>query len=321
MSDLLAIAFTANGKVNDVSLQCVVEAARLAGEAGGKADVLAIGSGIGDAAASLFGYGAAGVYAADDAALEQYLSGSYAAVVKSFLEGKSYGAVLVPATTSGNDLAPYAATLAGGSAVIDADKVELDGGSVKAWRLEFDRKVHTAYTASEKVMLVTLKDGIADVPAPDASASGSVESVAVDLSGAVGSAKVVSRDVVGQTVNLKDARIIVGAGAGIGSKDNFSNIEALAKALDAQIGATRAVVDAGWLPADHQIGQTGSTVKPDVYIACGISGAVQHWVGVSEAKKIVSINTDKNAPMMKRAHYRVEGDLNEVIPKLVQLLG
>jgi electron transfer flavoprotein alpha subunit len=127
--------------------------------------------------------------------------------------------------------------------------------------------------------------------------------------------------VAAKTVNLKDAKIIVGAGAGVGSKENFGKIEELAAKLGAEIGATRAVVDAGWLPADHQIGQTGATVRPDLYIACGISGAVQHWVGISEAKKIIAVNTDKAAPIMKHAHYRVVGDLNDVVPKLVKLLA
>ena len=121
-------------------------------------------------------------------------------------------------------------------------------------------------------------------------------------------------------MNLKDARIVVGAGAGVGSEEHFGVIRELAEALGAELGATRAVVDAGWLPADHQIGQTGATVRPDLYIGCGISGAVQHWVGMEDAKTIIAINTDKNAPLMKRAHYRVAGDLKTVVPQLIKLI-
>jgi electron transfer flavoprotein alpha subunit len=144
--------------------------------------------------------------------------------------------------------------------------------------------------------------------------------VAVNLGAADGKASVVKRDVARKSVNLKEARVIVAAGAGVGTKDNFTKIQDLAAALGAQIGATRAVVDAGWLPADHQIGQTGATVRPDLYIGCGVSGAVQHWVGMMDARTIIAINSDKNAPLMKRAHYRVAGDLNVVIPKLIKLL-
>ena len=144
--------------------------------------------------------------------------------------------------------------------------------------------------------------------------------VAVDLGATGGRARIVKRDVVKKTVNLREAKAIVVAGAGVGGKKNLALVEQLAAALGGEVGATRAAVDAGWLTAERQIGQTGVTVRPRVYVACGVSGAVQHRVGMTDSQTIVAINTDAGAPIFKFAHYRVLGDLEVVIPKLLALL-
>jgi electron transfer flavoprotein alpha subunit len=319
MSDVLVYAQIADGAVHDVSLQCLAKARQLAG--GGKVVCLVPGSDVQAAAAGLFGYGADEVHAAEDANLSQYVTAPFKKVVKDFLGAHSFGAVLFPSTTVGDDLAPILAAELGAACVLHCDDIADQGGTLVAKRLEFDRKVATSFAARDGATLfATLKDGAVETPAPDTAATGTVQAVAVALGEADLKARVLNRDVATKTVNLKDARIIVGAGAGVGSKENFESIKALAAQLGAEIGATRAVVDAGWLPADHQIGQTGATVRPDLYVACGISGAVQHWVGISEAKTIIAINTDKNAPLMKRAHFRITGDLNEVVPKLTKLI-
>jgi electron transfer flavoprotein alpha subunit len=129
------------------------------------------------------------------------------------------------------------------------------------------------------------------------------------------------REVVKKTVNLKDAKVIIGGGAGVGNRENFALLERLAEKLGGELGATRASVDAGWISAERQIGQTGVTVRPDLYIACGISGAVQHLVGIREAKTVVAINSDASAPIFRVSHYRIVGDLTVVVPKLVELLA
>ena len=320
MSDILVYTQIQDGAVHDVSLQCIAKASEVAN--GGKVICLAVGSGMGEVAQSLFGYGADEVYVADDANLSQYVTTPFKKVVKDFLTDRAFQAVLFPATTVGDDLAPVLAAELGAPCVIGCSDLSLQDGQLAPKRLEFDRKVTTSFgTAGDGPLMVTLVDGIAETGTADTAKQGDVQAVTVALGEAELKAKVLSRDVATKTVNLKDARIIVGAGAGVGSEENFGKIRELATKLEAEIGATRAVVDAGWLAADHQIGQTGATVRPDVYIACGISGAVQHWVGISEARKIVAINIDKNAPLMKRAHYRIAGDLNEVVPKLTKLLG
>lgn len=322
MANILVFAQTDGTGIHDVSLQCVVKARALADAGGGAVTAIALGSGIADAAKGLFGYGADTVVAADDASLANFLTGPYKAVIQAHLAGASYDAFLLPSTTSGDDLAPILAAEANAACVIGGSDVVIKDGKVAVTRMQFDRKVFTSFGAKDGAMLIaTMKDGLADSGAADATKSGEVTALEIPDTAKNPASSVTNRDVVGKTVNLKDAAIIVGAGAGVGTQDNFQKIRDLATALGAEIGATRAVVDAGWLPADHQIGQTGATARPDVYIACGISGAVQHWVGISEAKKIISINTDANSPMMKKAHYRIAGDLNAVIPKLLGLLG
>ncbi|MFH0908993.1 MAG: electron transfer flavoprotein subunit alpha/FixB family protein [bacterium] len=318
MANILIYSEINDGAIHDVSLQSLARARELA--AGGRVTCLAVGSGVTTAAQGLFAFGADEVHVADDARLNGYLTTPYSRTVAAFLGQQAFDLVLFPASTCGNDLAPSVASILDAACVLDATNVVAEGGKLLARRTEFDRKVATDYAAmGGKPMIVTLKDGVAATPSPDASRTGTVKPFAAAADGGRTS-RIARRDVVKKTVNLKDAQIIVGVGAGVGAKENFTNINEFAGLLGAQIGATRAIVDAGWLPADHQIGQTGATVRPGLYIACGISGAVQHWVGMSESRTIVAINTDKAAPIMKRAHYRITGDVNTVVPKLIKLL-
>lgn len=317
MSSTLVIAHVLDGQVTDVTLQVVAKARSLGGAVHG----LLIGSGVSGQASVLVASGCEVVHVADDARLAAYLTTPFVRAALPVVQAGGYKQVLLPASTVGNDLAPVLAARLNAACVLDADDARVEGGALSVRRTEFDRKAGTWFGAvSGRILVATLKDGVAEVPPADPARTGNVQPTAVSLADADLKARVVRRDVAKKSVNLKGARIIVGAGAGVGNKDNFAKIQDLAAKLNAQVGATRAVVDAGWLPADHQIGQTGATVRPDLYIACGISGAVQHWVGMMDSHTIVAINTDKNAPLMKRAHYRLAGDLNVVIPKLIKLL-
>ena len=321
MKNILVYAQIDDGAVHDVSLQCLAVARCLAAGGGGRVACLTLGSGLGDAAQQLIRAGADEVFAADDAALEHFLTTPYKNTIKTFLADRDFDIAFFPATTEGDDLAPVLAAELEAGCVLDCDVCDTEGGTVVLKRLEYDRKVFTTYSPTgEGLLIVSLKDGVAAAPEPDAARQGTV--TAVNAAGTDGgTSRITRRDVVQKTVNLKEARVIVGVGAGVGNEGNFAVIREFAQKLGAELGATRAVVDAGWLPADHQIGQTGVTVRPEVYIACGISGAVQHRVGMSEAKKIVAVNLDKAAPIHKIAHYRIVGDLNAVVPKLIKALG
>lgn len=320
MATIAVFAEIEDGTIHDISLQCLAKARALAGP-NGRVTALVAGSNVGEAANQLVGHGADEVHVADRAEMAGYLSRPFRTLLSGWIQSQSPDLVLFPATTLGLDLAASAAGAAKCAGVLYGDDIAGAPGQWTVKRIEFDRKVASHYgAASPRPLIVALRDGAAEAAAFDAGRTGAVKPwpTTTDLAGV---AKVLKRDVAKKTVNLKAAKIIVAGGAGVGSAENFKLIRDLAAALGAEIGATRAVVDAGWLPADHQIGQTGATVKPDVYIACGISGAVQHRVGMMDSGKIIAINTDPNAPIFKIAHYRIVGDLKAVIPKLLKLLA
>lgn len=318
MANVLVIAEVNDGVLHDVSLQALA-AARAAAGAGGKVRCLLAGSGVAAHAARLFQAGADDVYLADDPRLAGYLTRPYRKVAAAWAAAHPADLLLLAASTAGNDLAPSLAAALPAAVAVDCDGVACEGGGFTVRRAGYDRKVMTTFAPAGGMLIATLRDGAAEAAA-DAARSGAAQAVTVNLDDADFASKILRRDVAKKTVNLKDAKIIVAAGAGVGSPEGLAVVKDLAIALGAQVGATRAVVDAGWLAADHQIGQTGCTVRPDLYIACGISGAVQHRVGMMDARKIIAVNTDANAPIFKIAHYRVVGDLKVVVPKLAKLL-
>ncbi len=319
MAEFIVFTEIDDGIINDVSLQALAVARDLA-EEGDRVVCLAVGQGVGAQAQAVFAHGADEVHAADSDSLAGYVNRPYREIVTRWLGGRQADLMLFPGTTVGNDLAPSVAAELQWPCVLDADRVEKNGGGYMAKRIEFDRKVLSGFEPAKGCpMIVTVRDGIAEVP-PAVDGSGSVTAVDCYLSAEAQTAQVIRREVAKKTVNLKEARIIVAGGAGVGTRENFALVQQLADALEAEVGATRAVVDAGWLPADHQIGQTGAVVRPDLYIACGISGAVQHRVGMLDSRQIVAINIDANAPIFRIAHYKLVGDLSTVIPRLIKLI-
>ena len=321
MSDILVMAELVDNAVTDITLQCLAKARELST---GKCKVLCAvaGNGIGEAAKQLAACGADAVYAVDDARLAHYLTAPYRKVMGDLIRQVSPAIVLTPSSTQGNDLAPALAVEFKAACVLDCLLAAAQGDQVVFGRPEFDRKVMTRFSSGAgKMVVATLKDGVAAPAAADATKSGTVSALAVALDTTHLKSKIVKRDVAHKTVNLKDAKVIVSGGAGVGTKENFKLLEDLAAKLGGEVGATRAAVDAGWVSAERQVGQTGVTVRPDLYFACGISGAVQHRVGMMDSKKIVAINTDSGAPIFKFAHYRLTGDLKLIVPKLLKLLN
>lgn len=319
MAHYLVLAEVADGELSDISLQCLGKTREAAAVSGATVGCVVIGTNLGPTAARLAEI-ADRVWVADAPEFKDYGTASYRRAVEACLAEQPADVIFFPASTLGNDLAPAVAQALGAACVLDSEQAVFSPEGWTVRRLEFDRKVFAAYRpASGRPLVASFRDGVASLPAPSGR-TGQIVSLQITLSETDRAIRTLRRDVAAKTVNLKEASVIVAGGAGVGSAESFAQVRELASLLGAEVGATRAVVDAGWLPADHQIGQTGATVRPDLYIACGISGAVQHRVGMLDSRKIVAINTDPNAPIFRIAHFKIVGDLKMVVPKLIRLL-
>ena len=320
MAAILAVAESRNGELRKVAFEAV-SAARQAAEASGGGEVHAIlfgAPGIAARAAALGGYGADVVITVEHPALGRYSPEVFAATVAQRLQSAEYRAAFFPASAEGRDLAPRVAAKVGVSLASDVTGFEFQGDAVLARHPAYTGKVIVTLRLTGTPALLSLRPGaITPVEQPR---DARIESAAPALD--PGAARVTVTDVAARgsaKLDLGEASIVVSGGRGLRGAENFKLVEDLAAAIgNAAVGATRAVTDDGWRPATDQIGQTGRLVSPDLYIAVGISGAVQHLAGMRTAKTIVAINKDKDAPIFKIADYGIVGDLFEIMPRLTE---
>jgi electron transfer flavoprotein alpha subunit len=267
---------------------------------------------------------------ADDPGLEHYSTLPYARVLSDMIREHEPHVVLFASSHIGRDLAPrVASTLRVG---LTADCTDLQIGSYTDPQTNetYDQLllqirpafggniIATIVSPHHRPQMATVREGVMKLGEPDPNRQGAVVPFAVQLDGEQDVVEVIEHAREEKKVNLKGANIIVSGGGGVGSEENFVLIRELAETLGAEVGASRVAVGEGFIERDHQVGQTGTTVRPNVYIACGISGAVQHRAGMQESGKIIAINLDENAPIMGIAHYGIIGDLNDVIPKFIK---
>jgi electron transfer flavoprotein alpha subunit len=314
MAGILVFVEQRNSEVRKASLQALSEAKRQ----GGEVSAVLPGSGIGDTAAGLGAWGADKVYVADDPNLELYSSEGYAEVVVKAVEQAQPGAVFFAGTAMGRDLAPTVAARLGVGAIPDAVGLTLDGETFSVRRPVYSGKaIATANTAGNTPQVISLRPNV--FAAEEASGAGEV----VALDGLSLSIRAVVKELLeaeGGELDVAEADVIVSGGRGIKGPENFALIKSLADALGGAVGASRAAVDAGWIEHSHQVGQTGKVVSPSLYVAAGISGAIQHLAGMSSSKVIVAINKDPDAPIFKVADYGIVGDLFDVIPPMVEAI-
>jgi len=317
MAGILVFVEQRDGEIRKASQQALSEAKRQGG-AGGAVTAVLPGAGIGDAAARLGGLGADKVFVADDPNLGLYSAEGYAEAVAKAVEQAQPSAVFFAGTAMGRDLAPRVAARLGVGAIPDAVGLSLSGDSFTVRRPVYSGKAFaTATTAGKMPQIISLRPNV--FAAEELGGAGEV----VALDGLALSIRAVVKELVaagGGELDVAEADIIVSGGRGIKGPENFALIKELADAVGGAVGASRAAVDAGWIEHSHQVGQTGKVVSPSLYIACGISGAIQHLAGMSSSKVIVAINKDPDAPIFKIADYGVVGDLFDVIPPMVEAI-
>jgi electron transfer flavoprotein alpha subunit len=320
MAPVFAFAESRGGELRKVAFEAVTAARQMAdASGGGEVHAMVIGApGIAASAKALCRYGADAVVAVEHAELGGYSPEVFAPSVAERLKAGGYRAALFSASAQGRDLAPRVAARLGVSLASDVTEFELQGDSVVAQHPAYTGKVIVTLRLRGTPALLSIRPG-AVIPVEKVR-SPRVETAAPAMDPAAARVTVTESAPRGATkLDLGEASIIVSGGRGLRAAENFKLVEDLAAALgNAAVGATRAVTDDGWRPATDQIGQTGRLVSPDLYIAIGISGAIQHLAGMRTAKTIVAINKDKDAPIFKVADYGIVGDLFEVVPRLTE---
>jgi electron transfer flavoprotein alpha subunit len=308
---ILVIAEQVEGQFRKVTYEALSAAQGIAGQAGGEISAVVLGSGVAGLAPKLADYGAAKILVADDAALSEYTTDAYTNVLAEVITQRSPAVVLLGATTQGKDLAARLAARLNMALATDCVALTMDNQQLVATRPMYGGKILAEVALSGATVVAALRPNTVTVT--QASAPGSIESLSVD----VGTVKtqVTGKQMETGKIDLTEANIVVSGGRGMGGSD-YAILEELAALLGAAVGASRSAVDEGWRPASDQVGQTGKTVSPNLYIAAGISGAIQHLAGMSSSKIIVAINKDPDAPIFAKADYGVVGDLFEVVPAL-----
>ena len=314
-NNVLVFAEQRDGVLKKVAFEMLTAGAELAGQLGGQVEAVLLGSGLGGLPEMLAQYGATKVYVADDPALQPYASEAYSATLGQVVAQTEPAILLIGATAMGKDLAPRLAAHLGAGLATECTALEIDGGRLLATRPIFAGKALARVKLNGDPQIASVRPNVLPAREPNPGSTANVQPVAAVADNV--RARVV--DILGAAegeIDVAEADIIVSGGRGVGGPEGFDPLRSLAKTLGAAVGASRAAVDAGWIPHAHQVGQTGKTVTPNLYIACGVSGAIQHLAGMKTAKVIVAINKDPEAPIFKLANYGIVGDLFEVLPAL-----
>jgi electron transfer flavoprotein alpha subunit len=309
------------GKIHKMSWEAVRAGQALAAELGGTAEAVLLGSGMQEAANEVGQCSLGKVFVADDVSLEDYTPGRFVGTLEAAIETAQPDYVLFPHTYQTVDFLPRLAQSLDSALVPEAVSVEIADGTVVWQRPILGGKMFAKVRAKGSgPVLVSLQSGAFSADEVE-KGSAPIESLTLDFSAMVPDREILGiEEAVGGEVDLSQAPVIVSVGRGIGEAEKMPIMQELADALGAELGASRPVIDSGWLPRDRQIGSSGQTVTPKLYVAAGISGAIQHLVGMKGSQVIVAINKDASAPIFNVAHYGIVGDLHEVVPAVTAAL-
>ena len=332
MNNIIIYIETEGGKVSDVSLELLTKGRALAKRLNCKLEALLIGHNVESLVEDLYLYGAEKVHLAQDKKLEYYLTLPYAAITIDLFKKEQPQIALFGATSIGRDLAPrVSSALVSG---LTADCTSLEIGEHKETKSGKEYKnllyqirpafggniIATIINPDNRPQMATVREGVMKREPLATAVKGEISKI--DVSSAIIDenflVEIIERHIEEKKIDIKGSPIIISGGFGVGSKENFSLLYELAAVLGAQVGASRAAVDAGFADHARQVGQTGVTVRPKLYIAAGISGQIQHTAGMDQSAMIISINSDPNAPIHQIADYAIIGDLNEIIPRMIK---
>ena len=310
------------GKVQKVSFELLGKGRELADKLNEKLTAVILGYNIKNNAKELISYGADEVIYVDDKALELYMNEPYTKAFSEIINDRKPEVVLVGATTIGRDLAPRvsARIYTGLTADCTSLDIEEETRNLLMTRPAFGGNIlATIICPDYRPQMSTVRPGVMQKCEKDESREGLIEEFNIEFKLEDMNVKILEVvKVEKEKVNIEDANVLVSGGRGVGSADNFAMLRELAHELNGVVSSSRAVVDAGWIDRDHQVGQTGKTVRPGVYFACGISGAIQHLAGMEESEYIVAINKDAGAPIFEVADLGIVGDINKIIPELIK---
>lgn len=321
-----------NNIVADVSLELLTKGRTLANELQCKLEAVVLGNNLKGIEQQILPYGVDVLHVADNNSLYPYLTLPFASIITKLFENEKPQIVLFGASTIGRDLAPRIASYMRCGLTADCTSLVIGNHTENKTGKTYNNLLYqirpafggnilaTIINPDTRPQIATVREGVMKKEITDANYKGEIKNI--DLSNQLKEedflVKIIERQIETKKINIKGAQIVVAGGYGVGSKENFKLLYELANTLGAEVGGSRAAVDAGFIEHDRQIGQTGITVRPKLYIACGISGQIQHRAGMTESSIIISINTDKNAPINNIADYSIIGDLNEVLPKMIK---
>ena len=308
------------GHLEKVSLELLGEGRKIADKLGVKLTALLLGSGIKDLAKDLRSHGADEVLVVDNKELEHYTTDGYTKVICELANDRKPGILFIGATFVGRDLGPRVAARLETGLTADCTSLDVDvtNGDLLATRPAFGGNLMATIACPDhRPQMATVRPGVF-AKLEKEEKDGGIEEVQVNLTAEDIRTKVL--EIVKENkeiVDISEANFIVAGGRGMGSQENFKLLYELAEALGGVVAASRAAVDKGWLDKAYQVGQTGKTVRPNIYVACGISGAIQHVAGMQDSDMIIAINKDESAPIMKIADYGIVGDITKVIPQMI----
>jgi len=319
-----------HGQVAPVSLELICRAREMANKLGVTVTAVAVGTALKKFSQSIFSYGCDTYFPVEDKRLDSYETLPFSRAVAAVFRKIQPQIALFGATPIGRDIAPRVAGILKVGLTADCTDLAIgdheDPKTKKTYRnILYQIRpafggniIATIVSPEHRPQMATVREGVMKLSIPDKSRNGSVVPFAFEFAASDFANQIIKRAVSQRRVDLTTAHIIVSGGAGVGSRENFKLIWDLARTIGGAVAGSRAAVDNGFIEPEHQVGQTGTTVRPKLYIACGISGAVQHRTGMEHSSKIIAVNTDPDAPIFKIAHYGIVGDLNLVIPKMIK---